>query len=282
MKMKRLWMFFAVLVVISLLLSLPLAVMARTGSPAEDEPELVLFTDYPSQVIGFDESPTIKLTLRSGVEPQIVELAMDEMPEGWMATFRGGATVVRSVYVEPEKDASVNLKLEPPADVIGGTHRFVVAARSERAAAELALELMVQERVPTRLALEIDLPTVRGAPSSTFRYNVQLNNEGDEEISVNLLAEVPAGWDVTIKLSGQEVTNLPLEANATKSLSVEAKPFLEMPAGTYPIVVRAEGGGTSADLALMAEVTGEANLNVTAPDGRLSGRPTRARKPPSR
>jgi uncharacterized membrane protein len=67
------------------------------------------------------------------------------------------------------------------------------------------------------------------------------------------------------------VTSLPLEANSTKTLSIEAKPFLELPAGSYPIAIRAEGGGTSADLSLMAEVTGEADLSVCAPDGRLSG-----------
>lgn len=277
--MRRLWKTFALLAVVLLFLGAPLPVVAQTGASGDD-PELVLFTDYPSQVIGFDESPTIKLTLRTGTEPQIVDLQMEEIPEGWTATFRGGSTVIRSVYVEPDQDATVNLKLEPPADVSGGAHEFVVLARGEGATARLPLELTVQERVPARLTLDTDLPTVRGKPSSTFRYSANLKNEGDEEVTVNLLAEAPAGFLVTIKTGGTEVTSLPLEANSTKSLSIEAKPFLELPAGSYPFAVQAEGGGTQATLSLVAEVTGEADLTVTAPDGRLSGEANAGKETP--
>jgi uncharacterized membrane protein len=268
--MRRFWKTFALLAAVLSLLSLPLPVVAQTG-PDADDAELVLFTDYPSQVIGFDESPSIKLTLRTGTEPQIVDLEMEEIPEGWTATFRGGSVVIRSVYVEPEKEATVNLKLEPPANVTGGTHEFVVLARGDGTTARLPLELTVQERVPARLTLDTDLPTVRGKPSTTFRYSARLENEGDEEVTVNLLTEAPTGFLVTVKTGGNEVTSLPLEANSTKTLSIEADPFLEIPAGSYPIAVRAEGGGTTAALSLVAEVTGEAELTVTAPDGRLSG-----------
>lgn len=277
--MRHLWKTFALLTLVLLLLSLPLPVGAQTGSSG-DEAELILFTDYPSQAIGFDESPTIKLTLRTGTEPQIVDLTMEEIPKGWTATFRGGSTIIRSVYVEPEKEATVNLKLEPPTDVTGGTHEFVVLARGEGATARLPLELTVQERIPARLTFEIDLPTVKGKPSSTFRYSATLKNEGDEEVTVNLLAEAPAGFLVTIKTGGTEVTSLPVEANSTKSLSIEAKPFLELPAGSYPLTVRAEGGGIQAALSLVAEITGEADLTVTAPDGRLSGEANAGKETP--
>jgi uncharacterized membrane protein len=195
---------------------------------------------------------------------------MEEMPEGWTATFRGGSTVIKSVYVEPETDASVSLKLEPPASVTGGTHQFVVLARGETTTVRLPLELTVQERIPARLSLETDLPTVRGKPSSTFRYSAQLRNEGDEDVAVNLLAEAPAGFVVTIETGGNEVTSLPVEANSTKTLSIVADPFLELPADSYPIAVRAQGGGAQADLALVAEVTGEAELSLATPDDRLS------------
>lgn len=265
----RTWLRHLVSLVVTLfLVGLTLPALAQEGTVTGEE--LVLFTDYPSQVIGFDESPSFDLTLRTRAEPQIVDLTMEEMPEGWTATFRGGGTVIRSVYVEPEDDASVTLRLEPPTDVSGGTHRFVVVARGEGATAQLPLELTVQERVPARLSLEVDLPTQRGTPSGTFRYSAELSNEGDEEITVNLTAEAPSGWEVTIESGGNEITSLPLAASSTERLTVEADPYLEIPAGTYPILVRAEGGGTSAELSLVAEVTGEEELNVTAPDGRLS------------
>jgi len=267
--MRHLWKPLTLLTVV-LLFGLPVSALAQAEPLTGSAPGLTLFTSYPHRVIGIDETPSIKLTLRSS-EPQTVELEMEEIPEGWTATFRGGSAIIKAVHVEPEEDASVTLKLEPPEGIEGGTHRFVVLARGETETARLPLELTVQERVPPRLSFEVDLPTITGKPSTTFRYNVKLKNEGDEDITVNLLAEAPRGFSVTITTGGKEVTTLPLEANQTKTLSVEAKPFLEMPAGPYSFTVRAEGSSTEAETTLVAEVVGEASLSVTAPDGRLSG-----------
>jgi uncharacterized membrane protein len=197
---------------------------------------------------------------------------MGEIPEGWKATFRGGGKVIKAVYVEPDRDASVSLKLEPPEDVAAGTYKFVVQARGEGTVAELPFELTVQEKVPPKLTFDIELPTLTGKPNTTFRYSATLKNEGDEDLIVNLVADAPPGFQVTFKLSGQEVTSLPLEANQSKRISIEARPFVDLSAGTYPITVRAQGSEAEATLSLTAEVTGQPDLKITAPDGRLSGR----------
>lgn len=270
--MRRLWTGAALLVLVLLALNTPAPAMAQAGQPASSNPGLVLFTSYPSQVIGIDENVNVTLKLRTETTAQVVRLAMGQIPEGWTATFRGGGRVIKAVYVEPGNEASVSLKLEPPADVAAGTYRFEVQARGEGAVAELPLELTVQEKLPPSLTFDVELPTLKGKPSSTFRYSATLKNEGDEDLSVNLQADAPPGFLVTFKLTGQEVTSLPLEANQSKRLSIEARPFVELPAGAYPITVRAQGGQAQATLSLTAEVTGEADLTVTAPEGRLSGR----------
>ena len=270
--MRRLWRGVALLTLMLLALSVPAPVMAQAGQQTSDVSGLTVFTSYPSQVIALGETASIGLKLRTGTGPQVVQLTMKQIPEGWTATFRGGGKIIKAVYVEPENEASVTLKLEPPADEASGTYQFVVLARSENAEAELPLELTVQEKLPPSLAFNVDLPTLKGKPSSTFRYSATLKNEGDEDLSVNLLADAPQGFTVTFKLSGQEVTSLPLEANRSKRLSIEVRPFAEVAAGTYPITVRAQGDNAEATLSLTAEVTGEPDLTVTAPDGRLSGR----------
>jgi len=270
--MRRLWKGVALLTLVLLALSVPAPVMAQAGRQTSDVSELTVFTSYPSQVIALGETASIGLKLRAGTVPQVVQLTMKQIPEGWTATFRGGGKIVKAVYVEPENEASVTLKLEPPADEAPGTYQFVVLAQGENAEAELPLELTVQEKLPPSLAFDVDLPTLKGKPSSTFRYSATLKNEGDEDLSVNLLADAPQGFTVTFKLSGQEVTSLPLEANRSKRLSIEVRPFAEVAAGTYPITVRAQGDNAEATLSLTAEVTGEPDLTVTAPDGRLSGR----------
>ena len=84
----------------------------------------------------------------------------------------------------------------------------------------------------------------------------------------------PAGFQATFRYSNQDISNLPVEANRSKSVSVEVKAFITPEAGSYPITIRAEGGGLSASLNVTAEVTGQPTLSLTSADGRLSGRAT--------
>jgi uncharacterized membrane protein len=119
--------------------------------------------------------------------------------------------------------------------------------------------------------MDVELPTLRGRPSTAFRYNVTLQNDGAEDLVVNLGSEAPAGFVVTFDLSGQDVTDIPLAAGESKRLTVEARPRADIQGGTYPIAIRAQGGGAQAAADLVAEVSGEAALTVTTLDGRLSG-----------
>lgn len=251
----------------------PSLVLAQAPQePGLPTPALTIFTSYPAQETEIGEIVTFPLTLRIGEStPQVVRLEMGEIQQGWMATFRGGGRVIEAVYVEPEKDAAADLRLEPPKDVSPGTYHFVVLARGENVRAELPIDLTVAEKLPPSLELSVDLPTLKGTPTTTFRYQATLKNTGDEDLAVNFGTEVPAGFQATIKSSGQEVADLPLKANESKRLDIEVKPYDEIPAGQYPITVRALGGETQASIELTAEVTGQPKLSVTAPDGRLSG-----------
>jgi len=248
----------------------------------QDAPKgLIIFTRYPAQVAEIGETVTFNLTLRNtGTSPQVVRLDVQEAPEGWTVTFRGGGDIIRAVYVEPGKDASASLRLEPPEDVAGGTYRFVVVARGEGIEAELPLELTIKEKLPPRLKLEVELPTLRGTSNTTFRYDATLKNEGDEDLTVGLEAEAPKGFLVRFKFRGKEVTSLPLKADDSERLSIEVEPFIEMPAGQYQVIVRAQGAEAEASLTLTAEVTGQPKLSITAPDGRLSGQAYAGRETP--
>jgi uncharacterized repeat protein (TIGR01451 family) len=219
-----------------------------------------------------DESATLTLKLRTATTPQVVRLEMQEIPEGWAATFKGGGQIIQAATVEPDADASVTLKLEPPKDVAAGTYRFVVVARGDKAVARLPIELTIKEKLPPRLSLQTNLPIVQGSRSTTFRFDSTLKNDGDEDLTVNLEADAPEGFLVKFKLSAQEVTSLPLEANQSKTLSIEVRAFADVPAGDYPLQVRARGDGVQATLPLVVRVTGQPDLKVTAPEGRLSGR----------
>ena len=244
---------------------------AQTDTTAVPVPPLALYTDFPSQVIGVGENVTVNLKLATGTAGQIVKLGINDLPEGWTAVFRGGSHLVESTYVQPGKDASVDLKLTLPADVAADTYHLEVTAAGSGTQAKLPLELTIQQKLPPNMSMTVDLPTLRGKPDGTFRFNATLKNEGDEDLNVDLLAEAPAGFTVVFKASGQEVTTLPLEANATKSVSIEATPLFKMEVASYPIAVHAQAGEIKADMALTAEVVGQSALDLVTPDGRLSG-----------
>ncbi|MEJ5200205.1 MAG: NEW3 domain-containing protein, partial [Anaerolineae bacterium] len=204
-----------------------------------------------------------------------------QVAEGWTATFRGGGRIVQSVFADGVSDATVDLRLEPPKNLKAGTYKFVVVARGEQAQAELPIELTVREKVPAKLSMETsDLLTMRGTPTTTFRWSVTLKNDGDEDLSVNLSATAPAGFQVKFMYSGQEISNLPVEANRSKSVSVEVKAYITPNAGDYPVTIRAESGNLNASLNVTAQVAGQPELSITAPDGRLSGKATIGQETP--
>jgi uncharacterized membrane protein len=262
--MRRNW---AVLFLMALLIALTGPIPAR----AQEGQGLLLFCDYPARVAELGETVTFNLTLRlTASTPQTVYLDVKGLPEGWEATFRGGGNVVRAVYVEPGKDALVSLRVVVPDNVPGDTYRWTVTARGERVSAEFPLELTVAAKLPARLSLSVDLPTLRGAATTTFRYDATLKNEGDEETTVNLQASAPQGFLVSFKYLGQDVTSLPVGANESKRISIEARAYTQVPAGTYPIEVVAVGGESEARISLVAEVTGQPDLTIRTPDERLS------------
>lgn len=264
----------ALLTLVALLSAAPGAALAQTTT-SDQAPVFTLYTSYPSQTIGLDETVTLSLKLHSTYPAQVVRLETRQVPEGWNVSFRGGGRIVQSVFANPDADATFDLRLEPPKGVEAGTYRFLVAARGAEATAELPIELTVREKVPAKLSMETsDLLTIKGTPTTTFRWSVTLKNEGDEDLSVNLSASVPAGFQATFRYSSQDISNLPVEANRSKSVSVEVKAYVTPEAGVYPITIRAEGGGLSAGLNVNAEVTGQPSLSLTSADGRLSGKAT--------
>lgn len=263
---------------LSLVLLLPMLlvlggvpVAAQEGETvAAQSPDVRIFAQYPSLEVALGDTVNFDLTVQ-GDTAQSVALSVDGLPEGWKATFRGGGKVIHAVYVDSDENASIDLRLELPEDVQSGTYHFDVVAQGETGEARATLELIIEEKLPPSLSFEVDLPTLRGTRDTTFRYNATLKNDGDEDLSVNLIANAPDGFQVTFKLSGQEVTSVPIPANSSKHLTIEAKAYTDVEAGTYPFEVIAQGEEARASVTLTAEVTGQASLSISGVDGRLSG-----------
>lgn len=265
---------FVVFLIIAALLLTPTAVLAQdepapTENSAPPQP-LTIFTTFPAQVIGLDATVSIPLKVRAGTS-QTVQLAVEDVPADWQVSFRGSNRTVSAVFVDGATDVSVDLRIDPPATTTGGVYRMTVVATGETESARLPLTLTVEEKAPPSITLDTDLPTVRGKPNTTFRFNVTLKNEGADDLNVNLTADAPPVFLVSFTLNSQEVTSVPLAGGESKRLTVEARAFNTIPAGAYPIRIDAQSSDAAASLALTAEVVGQPELTFSTPDGRLSG-----------
>lgn len=272
MNHKKLLSLFGLMLVFLLLFVAPIQALAQDSQPEKPTVQsLTIYTQYPSRIIGFGEVVTVPLNLQAGVA-QTAQLEVKDLPEGWNASFRGGSQIVDAVYVDGVNASSVDLRLEPPADVKAGKYEVTVEATGEHEKAELPISVTIQEKLPPRLSLTVDgLPTKRGTPKAAVSFTGVLKNEGGDDLTVSLSSTQPDNMQITIENAGQEVTEVELPANESKSLTIKAQPLINLEAGQYPFTVQAIAGDVKAELPLTVEVVGAGDLNVTAPDGRLSG-----------
>lgn len=245
---------------------------------AADQPAyrgLGLSTPYPSQTIRAGEPVTLTVSVKNyGLAPQVVTLRVVEAAGRWRASFLAAGRTVSAVAVGPDQDITISLRLEPPAGTRSGTFRFRLAAEGQGARAELPLTLTMGDVLPSRLALDVELPTLRGAATSSFRYRLTLRNDSDRDLLVNLDGTVPKGAQITFTAVGQQVTSLPIKAGESRDIDAEVSLGQQTtPAGDYEVVVKARSGDAVAERKLTLTVTGRADISITSAEGgRLSGR----------
>ncbi len=244
---------------------------------------LVVGTPYPALTVKAGEVVNLSLELKNfGLPPQYVRLRVEGVPEGWTAAFLGNGRVVEAAFLAPDASENLTLRVEVPEGVKEGRYPMTVVAEGQGVRSELPVVLTVGKVLPPSLKLEVELPVLKGTPTTTFRYRATLKNESDQDLLVGLEADAPEGFEVVFKpqFSSQEVTTLPIKAGETKNLDIEVSPPPKAQAGEYKIRVTARAGAAKASLDLKAIVTGRPELTITTPDGRLSGRAYAGRESP--
>jgi uncharacterized membrane protein len=256
----------------------PLAVLAQTPEPAltptatqTETPSLQFFTPYPSQVFGIGETISVDLTLQVTGVAQTIALSMKDVPAGWTAAFEGNSRQIQSVYLEVDKQNTIQLRLTPPSDLKAGSYNFTAAAAGTTLSATVPIVIIIQQKVPPKLTLTADLPTLTGPSTATFTYNLTLANGGADDLVVNLNADSKGQFQTVYQLAGQTVTSLPVAAGSSKSLTFQATALSALQAGDYPISLLVSSGSVQATLDLTATVTGQVSLTITTPNGTLSG-----------
>lgn len=255
-----------------------MALPAGTAAAQREEPPaytgLWAATPYPAQSVEAGESVDLPITLHNaGLPPQMVRVEMERLAEGWSATFLGDGRPVRSVFVAPDDEATVTLRLNPDESITSGAHEFLLSAKSQDGAFELPLEITIGESLPAKLTLEAKLPDLRGTASSNFEYTLTVDNPSARDVIARLEAEAPPGFQVSFKerFGSQELTSLPINAGEDRDLKVTVDPPKDAEAGRYEVLVRAIAEGSNASSLLGLEITGRPELRLTGLGDRLSG-----------
>ena len=255
------------------------AAPAAPAAPAIAAPQplqgLWLTTAYPaiSEPTGTD-SIELPLSLSNkGLPPQRVDLSVTGLPAGWASEIDGGGHTVTAATANTDADQSLTLKLTPAKDAKTGTYQFQVGGKAEAQTLSLPITLVLAEAKAAQVEVNPKLPALRGSPTSAFDFDVDITNDGTTDQTFNLLSNAPAGFDVsfTEQYGTQELTSAPIKAGATSTFKVSVKPPHDVAAGQYTIGIAAATPDVQGQSQLLLDITGQPDLSLSAPDGRLSG-----------
>ncbi len=242
---------------------LPNLAMAQTGS-------LDVVIPYPGISVDAGATASFTIGLESSVS-QKVELSTEGLPSGWTATFKGGGAVINSVTVDPDTPPEVRLDVTVPAGAKDGAYPITVRAGSATVQAVEEIVVTVAGGASGSVTLTSDFPGLRGDASSSFNFNVTVQNDTAADVTLELKAEGPTGWRVEAKPAAQsQAASIIVPSGGSEKITVTAKPPIDVEADLYQVTVKATGDGVEAEIPLGIQITGQVDLTVTTPDQRLN------------
>jgi uncharacterized membrane protein len=248
------------------------SLLMATLAPAVAADEgLEVTTPFPAVAVAPGSSVSFDLTVSLTGVTTTVGLAVEEIPADWSATFHGGGFVVDGVTAGPGTNGEIRLDVDVPATASAGTTTLEVRATAAGRTDVLPIAIRVAADVAGDVTLTTDSPVLTGATDDTFTFDLTLNNDTAQDLTVSVSATGPAGWDVEAVITGQEqAASTVVEAGATATLRVTVTPAANAPAQGYPIRVEATAGDRSLGADLGVEVTGSFSMAVSTPGGLLS------------
>lgn len=255
-----------------------LAVAALTFAPgaAHADGTLAVTTPYPS--IETQPGSTVKLSFTvSSATPEVVDLALSDVPDGWTGTLRGGGFVIHSVTSAPATDSSagskVDLEVDVAPDAKPGDYPINLAATDDTGGeVDSQIMLVVADQVNAGVKLTADFPSLSGGPSDTFTYNLTVTNDTPESQTFTFDPSGPQGWTVSASPEAQSrAETVTVDAGSNSKISVNATAPDTAEEGNYEIDVLVTGeSGASGQIALAAQVKGTPKLELATADTRLN------------
>jgi uncharacterized membrane protein len=265
--------------VISTLMFAPVAHAADEHDP--NIKGLYLLTDYPAVTIRPGTTSNIPLRLQNyGLAPDRYQLSVSGVPSGWTATILGGGQPVAAAMPAPDKDVSLQLRLDVPANSKLDGQTLTVKAEGQGNQASLPIQVALAKELPAKLSVKAQLPSLRGSPKSNFEYTLSIKNDSGRDVTASFAAQAPENFETsfTEAYGTQELSSIPIPAGQSKDVKLKVRPPSTVDAGHFPVsvTVKAEDATATTDLAL--DVVGQPQLQVAGRDGLLSARAVAAQQ----
>jgi uncharacterized membrane protein len=249
------------------------AAYAKDASPDAIK-GLYLTTDFPALQLRAGDEASLPLTIYNyGLPPQRTSLSIADAPADWKPTIEGSGKPAGAAFVDYDGRASLNLKLNIPATAKPGPYKITINAEGDGAKSSLPINVTLAEPLAAKLTATPKFPVLKGTPKSSFEFSVSVKNESSADMTLNLSADVPAGFTTTFKegYNTQEITSVSFKANESKDISISVKPSPKATAGQVPIKVHFVGDKASVDSTLTLDISGQPAITLSGQDDRLSG-----------
>src|SRR5262245_7009907 len=247
---------------------------AETPTPDPDIKGLFLTTPFPILTLKGGEETKLPVTLVNYALPPLrADITVKTAPANWTAELRGDNRVVGAAFVDPNESVSFDLDVKVPADAKPGKYDITLGATGGGNDLTLPITIDVVAPQAAQLKLEPKLPILRGTARSNFEFQVKVTNDSSDDVTLNLAAAAPEGFETVFKegYGSQELTSLPMKAGESKDVSASVKPPQNTQAGKYPVRLGFSTEKTSAEADVGLDITGQPEVNIAGPDGRLSG-----------
>ncbi|WP_298254596.1 NEW3 domain-containing protein [Bradyrhizobium sp.] len=242
---------------------------------------LYLMTDYPAVTIRPGTTSNIPLRLQDyGLAPERYELSVSGVPGGWTATILGGGQPVAAAMPAPDKDVSLQLRLDVPASSKLDQQTLTVEAKGEGNQTSLPIQVALAKELPAKLTVKAQLPSLRGSPKSNFEYTLTIKNDSGRNLNVSFGAQAPQNFETsfTEAYGSQELSSIPIDAGQSKDIKLHVRPPSTVDAGHFPVTATVKAGDASATADLALDVVGQPRLQVAGRDGLLSARAVAAKQ----
>ena len=257
-------------------LALAPAALAQTEETPTTLPATALTVSTPFPSVAVEPGDQVSFALTVGAPAQAeVALAVDGVPEGWTAAFRGGGFEVDSVTAGPGLEPELTFDVTVPTSVTEGEFPMTINASGGGDSVSLPIAVRVSAQAGGEVTLTPNFPGLRTPAGEAVTFDVELANGTPADLEFELTPTAPSGWDITAELSGQaQASTVLVEAGGTQTINVAVTPPFQAEAAQYPVTLVATAPGSTVETEMIVEVVGSFALEMSTPDQRLNAEVT--------